>query len=70
MKELKKLLGEANLKDIYDEIHENERKLLKILKELKAYEVLPGVCKYLKPGVKLEERERRRSRDKASRIKG
>ena len=35
------------------------------------YEILPGVCKYLKPGVKLEERGRRRSRDKAtSRIKG
>ena len=67
---IKKLLGEANLKDICDEIIENKRKLLDILKDLEAHEVLPGVCKYLKPGVKLEERERRRSRDKASRIKG
>ena len=70
-KRIKKLLEEMKvLKDIYDEIHENERKLLKILNDLEAYEVLPGVCKYLKPGVKLEERGRRRSRDKASRIKG
>ena len=70
-KRIKKLLEMKVLKDIYDEIHENERKLLKILKELEAYEVLPGVCKYLKPGVKLGERGRRRSRDKAtSRIKG
>ena len=70
-KRIKKLLEEMKvLKDIYDEIHENERKLLKILNDLEAYEVLPGVCKYLKPGVKLEERGRRRSRDEASRIKG
>jgi len=67
---IKKLLGEANLKDIYDEIYENKRKLLNILRDLEDYEILPGVCKYLKPGVKLEERGRRRSRDKASRIKG
>ena len=68
---IKKLLGEANLKDICDEIYENKRKLLNILRDLEAHEILPGVCKYLKPGVKLEERERRRSRDKAtSRIKG
>jgi len=67
---IKKLLEEANLKDIYDEIYENERKLLDILRDLEDYEILPGVCKYLKPGVKLEERGRRRSRDKANRIKG
>ena len=67
---IKKLLGEANLKDICDEIYENKRKLLNILRDLEDYEILPGVCKYLKPGVKLEERGRRRSRDKASRIKG
>ena len=67
---IKKLLGEANLKDIYDEIYENKRKLLNILRDLEDYEILPGVCKYLKPGVKLERRGRRRSRDKASRIKG
>jgi len=67
---IKKLLEEANLKDICDEIYENERKLLDILRDLENYEILPGVCKYLKPGVKLERRGRRRSRDKASRIKG
>ena len=69
-KRIKKLLEEANLKDICDEIYENERKLLDILRDLENYEILPGVCKYLKPGVKLERRGRRRSRDKASRIKG
>lgn len=39
--------NEKSLKTILNEIRENREKLLKILKELEAYEILPGICKYL-----------------------
>ncbi len=39
--------NEKSLKTILNEIRENRKKLLKILKELEAYEILPGICKYL-----------------------
>mgnify|MGYP000114835094 CR=1 FL=1 len=40
--------NEKSLKTILNEINENKEKLLKVLKELEAYEILPGVCKYLR----------------------
>lgn len=44
----KRLELEAKINSLQSEILELKRTLLNVLKEIEAYEVLPGVCKYLR----------------------